>query len=125
MTEILNTGERILLEKETPLMIARHFRAYQFASDYCSGKFVLDIGSGDGYGSHYLCGVAKSVTGLDYSVETVQYARAKYLKANLAYRQLDVKNLYTISDKFEVICCFQVIEHLADTESFLKNESHR
>ncbi len=121
MTEISNTGERILLEKETPLMIARHLRAYQYALDYCSGKFVLDIGSGDGYGSHYLSGVAKSVTGLDYSAEVVQYARSKYPKANLNYRQLDVKNLHTISDKFEVICCFQVIEHLADTESFLKN----
>ena len=121
MTEITNTGERILLAKETPLMIARHLRAYQYALDYCSGKFVLDIGSGDGYGSHYLSGVAKSVTGLDYSAEAVQYARSKYPKANLNYHQLDVKNLHTISDKFEVICCFQVIEHLADTESFLKN----
>jgi 2-polyprenyl-3-methyl-5-hydroxy-6-metoxy-1,4-benzoquinol methylase len=121
MTEITNTGERILLAKETPLMIARHFRAYQYASDYCRGKIVLDIGSGDGYGSHYLCGVAKSVTGLDYSAEAVQYAREKYPKVNLTYRQLDVKNLFTISDKFEVVCCFQVIEHLADTDSFLKN----
>jgi len=121
MTEISNTGERILLEKETPLMIARHLRAYQYALDYCSGKFVLDIGSGDGYGSHYLSGVAKSVTGLDYSAEAVQYARSKYPKANLTYRQLDVKDLHTISDKFEAICCFQVIEHLADTGAFLKN----
>ncbi|MCX5705612.1 MAG: methyltransferase domain-containing protein [Candidatus Omnitrophica bacterium] len=121
MTEITNTGERILLAKETPLMIARHFCAYQYALDYCCAKVVLDIGSGDGYGSHYLSSVAKSVTGLDYSAEAVQYAREKYARVNLTYRQLDVKNLHTISDKFEAICCFQVIEHLTDTDSFLKN----
>jgi len=121
MTEITNTGERILLAKETPLMIARHFRAYQYALGYCRAKLVLDIGSGDGYGSHYLSGAAKSVIGLDYSAEAVQYAREKYSKANLTYRQLDVKDLHTIPDKFDAICCFQVIEHLADTDLFLKN----
>jgi len=43
MREIANTGERILLEKEIPLMIAHHFRAYKFAKAFVSGKDVLDI----------------------------------------------------------------------------------
>ena len=50
MKEIDNTGERILLEKETPLMISRHFCAYKFARDFVSGKEVLDIGCGEGRG---------------------------------------------------------------------------
>lgn len=46
MIDISNTGERILLDKETPLMIARHFCAYRFARDYVGNKTGLDIGCG-------------------------------------------------------------------------------
>ena len=121
MTDLANTGERILPEIETPLMIARHFSAYQFAKDYCKGKNVLDIGCGEGYGSDYLSGFAKSVTAIDYDAAAVEHAKGKYRKGNLTFRRLDVKGLSSLSDKFGAICCFQVIEHIADTESFLKD----
>ncbi len=39
---IINTGERILLDKETPFTIARHFSAYRFAADYVCNR-VLDF----------------------------------------------------------------------------------
>ena len=124
MTDLKNTGERILPEIETPLMIARHFSAYQFAKDYCKDKIVLDIGCGEGYGSDYLSGFAKSVTAIDYDAAAIEYAKGKYRKGNLAFRRLDVKGLSSLSDKFDAICCFQVIEHIADTESFLKDIGH-
>jgi protein-L-isoaspartate O-methyltransferase len=72
---ISNTGERILLDKETPLMIARHFRAYKFAKDYVCNKTVLDIGCGEGYGTYYLGGFAKEVMGIDYDEAIIDYAR--------------------------------------------------
>jgi len=121
MTQIANTGERILLEKETPLMIARHLCAYKFAKDYIKAKDVLDIGCGEGYGSDFMAGFAKSVLGIDYDKDAVDYARNKYQKSRLAFSVLDIKNLDSLGRKFDVICSFQNIEHIRDTEKLLRD----
>lgn len=123
MKEIDNTGERILLEKETPLMIARHFCAYKYAKDRAAGKEVLDIGCGEGYGSDFLAGFAKSVLGIDYDAAVIDYAKDKYRQAGLSFSVLDIKNLASLGRKFDVICSFQNIEHIQDTEKLLKDVS--
>jgi len=120
MTEIANTGERILLEKESPLMIARHFCAYRFAKDYVFNKDILDIGCGEGYGSYFLAGFAKKVGAIDYDKEIISYAKNKYQKDNLEFYAIDVKDLSSFSNKFDAICSFQVIEHISDTKAFLE-----
>ncbi len=104
MTQIENTGERILLEKETPMMIARHLSAYKFSGDYISGCSVLDVACGEGYGSAYLADFAKSVKAIDYSREAVDYANSKYKKDNLQFAVMDVRNLFrSLSEKFSAI----------------------
>ncbi|MDD5120677.1 MAG: class I SAM-dependent methyltransferase [Candidatus Omnitrophica bacterium] len=123
MIEIDNTGERILLEKETPLMIARHFCAYKFAKEFVQGKSVLDIGCGEGYGSDFLAGFAKEVTGIDYDPAVINYARDKYSKPGLKFSILDIANLSSLNRKFDVICSFQNIEHISDTEKLLEDIS--
>jgi 2-polyprenyl-3-methyl-5-hydroxy-6-metoxy-1,4-benzoquinol methylase len=123
MKEIDNTGERILLEKETPLMIARHFCAYKFAKGFVSGKEVLDIGCGAGYGSDFLAGYARNILGIDYDQAVIDYAKDRYHKPGLEFLCLDIKNLSSLSGKFDVICSFQNIEHIADTEKLLKDIS--
>jgi len=121
--EVADTGERILLEKETPMMIARHSCAYNFAKDWVSGKSVLDVGSGEGYGSYYLAGFAKEVTGIDYDEKIIYFAREKYQRQNLRYLDLNAERLDSLKDKFDVICSFQCIEHIPDVNKFLKNIS--
>ena len=124
MLEIDNTGERILLDKETPLMIARHFCAYKFAKDYVSGKEVLDIGCGEGYGADFLCGFANRVLGIDYDNDVIAYAQSKYKKNNLEFKAMDIRDLAVLNKKFDVICSFQNIEHIRDTEKLLKDVSN-
>jgi len=119
--EIDNSGERILLEKETPLMIARHFSAYQFAKEYIQDKEVLDIGCGEGYGSYFLAGYAKSVMALDYDKSIIAYASDKYKKDNLLFYALDAKDLRSVIKQFDAICSFQVIEHMPEPQIFLEN----
>lgn len=121
MISIPNTGERIILEKETPLMIARHFCAYKFAKDFVFNKRVLDIGCGEGYGSNYLAGFAKEVVGIDYDKEIINYANNKYKKNNLILLAVDAKRQGLLNDKFDIICSFQVIEHIKDTKLLLEN----
>lgn len=119
--EILNTGERILLEKETPQMIARHFCAYKFAREHVLNNAVLDIGCGEGYGSSFLAETAKEVTAIDYNKEIIDYAKDKYQKGNLKFYALDTKDLLSLGRVFDIICCFQVIEHIPDADKFLES----
>lgn len=123
MADISNTGERILLDKESPLMIARHFCAYKFSRGFASGKSVLDIGCGEGYGSYYLAGFADKVTGMDYDAAIIDYAGKKYARNNLTFSAADIKSLSSVGAKFDVVCCFQVIEHLnaAAADTLLKD----
>jgi len=123
MKEIDNTGERILLEKETPLMIARHFCAYNYAKGFVVGREVLDIGCGEGYGSDFLAGYAKSVLGIDYDAAVIDYAKDKYCKPGLEFSVLDIKHLDSLSKKFDLICSFQNIEHIQNTGKLLKDIS--
>jgi 2-polyprenyl-3-methyl-5-hydroxy-6-metoxy-1,4-benzoquinol methylase len=123
MAEIINTGERILLEKETPLMIARHFCAYKLAKDFAKGKIILDIGCGEGYGADFFADYAKDVLGIDYDKDIINYAKDKYNKENLKFSVLDVKDLSCLGKKFDLVCSFQNIEHIRDTDKFLKDIS--
>lgn len=121
MIEPFDTGERILLEKETPLMIARHFSAYRFAKDYAREKIILDLGCGEGYGSYFLSGLAKSVLGIDYNRQAIEYAKNKYRRQNLQFAQVDAMNLNSIGHKFDVICSFQFIEHIREIDRLLED----
>ncbi len=105
-------------------MIARHQSAYKFAFPFVKGKRILDIGCGEGYGSFYLAGAAREVLGVDYDTSAVTYARGKYLKDNLQFAVVDVKNLASLDKHFDVICCFQVIEHIRDDKGFLASVKH-
>jgi 2-polyprenyl-3-methyl-5-hydroxy-6-metoxy-1,4-benzoquinol methylase len=115
-----DTGERILTEKVSPLFIARHLCAYKFAEKYAAQKTVLDLGCGEGYGSAYLAGFAKKVIAVDYSEEAIDYAKKKYVKNNLEFIALDVKDLAGSSLAADVVCSFQVIEHISDPGSYLE-----
>jgi len=121
MIELKDTGERILTEKETPLMISRHFKAYKFAGNFVKDKEVLDIGCVEGYGSFYLAGLARNVLGIDYKPEVINYARYRYQRNNLSFETMDIKDLSLLSRKFDIICSFQVIEHIFDAGCFLKS----
>lgn len=118
---LFDTGERILLDKETPLMISRHLCAYRFAKYFVFNKRVLDIGSGEGYGSNYLAEFAKEVVGIDYDKTIIDYSKNKYKRDNLLFRPVDINDLGTLNDEFEAVCAFQVIEHIVNAKEFLNN----
>ena len=85
---------------------------YSFAARFCRNKRVLDIGTGLGLGANYLARQgAKSVLGIDYSVEAIRIAR-KNAPKNAKFITMEIKNLSQLSKKFDVILAFEIIEHL-------------
>ncbi|MFM7291618.1 MAG: class I SAM-dependent methyltransferase, partial [Planctomycetia bacterium] len=66
-----------------------HLHRYALAAAFTTGKDVLDIASGEGYGSRLLASVASHVTGVDLSAAAVDHARTRYPSANLRFLQGD------------------------------------
>lgn len=101
-------------------MLELHLARYQTAAGYVSGKRVLDIACGTGYGSQMLrLAGASSVVGVDLSPETVQYARQKYQMPGVEFICADAEN-FECSEQFDVVVSFETIEHLHYPKKFLE-----
>ena len=56
------TGERMVPWADEPSIIHEHLHRYLFTQQFVAGKAVLDLGSGEGYGSNLLAERAEKVT---------------------------------------------------------------
>jgi 2-polyprenyl-3-methyl-5-hydroxy-6-metoxy-1,4-benzoquinol methylase len=110
--------ERIVPDETEPGIVALHLKRYEFARQHCVGKHVLDAGCGVGYGSAYLGEVARHVIGMDASAAAIEYARERYAAENVVFLVGDVLDA-EVSHPFDVVCAFEVIEHLRDAERFV------
>lgn len=113
------TGERFIPE-ENGQIAYEHFNRYLMANEYVAGKDVLDIASGEGYGSALLANTAKSVVGVDISEEAVNHASNKYGdKDNLEFKVGDCVNIPCNDNQFDIVVSFETIEHIKEQEKFL------
>ena len=107
------TGERYLPEVNTPQIACEHWHRYLYAARFVAGKSVLDIASGEGYGSHLLASTAARVTGVDISAEAVAHASEKYRKGNLEYRVGSAERIPIDGQGiFDLVTSFETIEHI-------------
>lgn len=103
--------ERIVPDETEKGIVSIHLKRYEFARGKCLGKRVLDLGCGTGYGSAYLAEKASRVTAVDHDSETIQYALRRYPSKNIEYLLADAERLPFKNESFEIICCFEAIEH--------------
>jgi len=122
------TGERIVPEAEdceptfAKKMYQEHIARYFFASQFCTGKTVLDMACGVGYGSKYIASNgAKKVEAIDISRETIRHARQHYSIANLQFHVWDIQRKLPFRDTFDVIICFEAIEHVREQARVIEN----
>ena len=115
------TGERYIPEMEPGIIHYEHLHRYKFAKEFVKDKTVLDLGSGEGYGSFLLSATAKEVVGIDINKETITHASSKYLKNNLRFITGSISSIPILEEKiFDVIVCFEAIEHIKEHDSLIK-----
>jgi 2-polyprenyl-3-methyl-5-hydroxy-6-metoxy-1,4-benzoquinol methylase len=103
-----------------PRIFAWHRARYEFAISYVGGR-VLDVGCGEGYGAAILAKRAQAVVGIDYSPTAIQHARQAYESENLRFMVADVTLPLPDLGQFDVITCFEVIEHIENHDGLLAN----
>lgn len=114
------TGERYMPEIAGKIFY-EHMHRYALCAEFAAGRDVLDIACGEGYGSNILAKTAKSVIGVDISLDAVKHANATYAKnvANLQYLQGSAAQLPFASAHFDLVVSFETIEHLMEQEQML------
>lgn len=113
------TGERFLPEFwGTWALGAEHHARYRLAAQLAAGRTVLDAGCGVGWGAALLLDAgARSATGIDISSEAIADARAREPRASFAVG--DLRALPLSDRRFDLITCFEAIEHVEDPQRAL------
>ena len=112
------TGERFTPECEREIWY-EHYHRYAYAKRLVVNKRVLDVASGEGYGSHILAQHAHSVIGVDIDKTSVQHANQKYQNKNLGYIQSSCINMPIEDASIDVAVSFETLEHLAEQQEML------
>jgi ubiquinone/menaquinone biosynthesis C-methylase UbiE len=105
-----SSGERFIAGIRGDIEL-EHLHRYAVVSELVSGKDVLDIASGDGYGSNLLAESAKTVVGVDVSVATVERARETYRRENLRFEAGSCATIPLPDASVDVAVSFETIEH--------------
>jgi 2-polyprenyl-3-methyl-5-hydroxy-6-metoxy-1,4-benzoquinol methylase len=125
MDDELTKMERMYATSFYDVMMDHHYR-YHFALSFIrNGDIVLDAACGSGYGTQYMAknsasalvvGADRSDHALDWALSHFSYMNTVYVKADLSAsfgKQLPIR-------QFDVIVCFETVEHMKDDRSFIK-----
>jgi len=114
------TGERYLPAEAGELRY-EHLHRYAWCSRLIEGADVLDMASGEGYGSAMLARTARSVIGVDVSQEAVDHAAEKYKELeNLRFLCGDAADVPLPDSSVDVVVSFETIEHLVRQEEMMR-----
>ena len=96
-----------------------HFHRYLAASSIVTGKTVLDIASGEGFGAWFLAQRAAHVIGVDVSQESVAHASVRYRHRRLEFRHGDCRAIPLEDDSVDIVVSFETLEHIREHTEFL------
>lgn len=98
----------------------RLLKAYVIASDMVSGK-LLEVGCGEGRGIEWLTPKVASYSAIDKIVSVVEKLKAKFPQGDIISG--NIPPLPYVDNSFDCVVSFQVIEHIKDDHTFLKEIS--
>lgn len=97
-----------------------HLARYLAAKPFVTGKHVLDVACGEGYGSYLMkTWGARNVCGVDVDERTILKARQIFAEDGLSYTNADAEALPFPDYCFDTVVSFETIEHLTAPEKFL------
>jgi SAM-dependent methyltransferase len=113
------TGERTLPDvPEENYWYRRHLVVYEWIAAQVTGKRVVDMACGEGYGSNVLAGSAGSVVGVDANPEAHEHARLRYVTPNLRFERDLVESF---AEPCDAVVFLQTIEHVEDPGAILEH----
>ena len=115
---LVPNGERYLPQFKGTIEL-EHFHRYHLAGLLAEGRDVLDIASGEGYGSAILAMSAKSVVGVDIDRKAVAYAANRYRDSNISFRVGGATAIPLANDSVDMVVSFETIEHLTDHDAMI------
>lgn len=88
-----------------------------------SGLRILDIGCGGGLLAEPLARMGADVTAIDLAPAHIAHAKSHAAEAGLPidYRVAAVEDLAADSERFDLVCAMEVVEHVPDQPAFLKS----
>lgn len=118
LSVLVPDGERFVPGRYSQEVEFEHYHRYLFACNYCQGKRVLDIASGEGYGSFILSQVAGEVIGVDIDPASIAEATRRY--PGIEFKVGDCRDIPLSDDSVDVVVSFETIEHIIEHASLLK-----
>lgn len=112
------TGERLEASIYNGNTI-NHLHRYAIAMSLIKGKTVLDIASGEGYGSHLMSFDGGYIYGVDIDEETIERAQIKYKRDNLKFLKGSTSQIPLQDNSVDVIISYETIEHHDEHEQML------
>lgn len=118
LNEGMDAVERLTPEQvSAPTLLAlTHVHRYQLATALCSGKRVLDLCCGSGYGSAILAARAGSVLGVDSHAPSIERACNGFRDQRVRFERGDAHDYLDreLAREFDAIVLLEGLEHLPD-----------
>lgn len=109
--------------KFKPLHLINPLRADYISSKVnLKNKKILDVGCGGGILSESLALRGAKVKGIDLAEGPLKVAKIREQKSNLGitYEKIETSKLIKKKEKFDVITCLEMLEHVPDPEKTVK-----
>ena len=94
----------------TIVKVCQHF----LDTDDLNNLTLLDVGSSSGIIDNYLADHFGEVHGIDIDEPAMKFAQEKFDKPNLHFEAGDAMKLDAAADRFDVVVCSHVYEHVPD-----------
>jgi 2-polyprenyl-3-methyl-5-hydroxy-6-metoxy-1,4-benzoquinol methylase len=128
MESEMNTIERLVPESVVPgditgqATLFLHVQRYEFAAKHVTGKRLLDIACGVGYGTHLMADKVNTIDkalGVDLSHSAVMYAIQNYGNERVLFLEHDAM-IFADKEGFDSIVSVETLEHVAKPAMLVK-----
>jgi SAM-dependent methyltransferase len=109
------TGERTLPDvPQENYWYRRHLVVYEWIAAQVAGRRVIDMASGEGYGTATLAQEAATVTGVEANPEAFEHSRLRYAPGPKANVRFERSLIQTYAEPADAIVFLQTIEHVQE-----------